>query len=1151
MTRPSMSFTVLLAVLFNAGVPSAHAQLTAEIDGTISDSSGAVIPNAKITVINENTGIKWESVSSQAGQYTVPLLQPGTYKINVQSEGFRAISRTGIHLEVAQTAKVDFKMEVGAVTDSIEVTGTAALLDAGTNAIGGLVSAEKVENLPLKGRNSNAFMMLVPGVRTTRATTGGPVLESHYQFFSVNGSRPNQNQFQLDGGNNTDLAFNSPDYSAQVDAVEEIKVQTNNFSAEYANAGGAVINIVTKGGTNTFHGSLFEFLRNDALAANNFFSNSEGSSKPALRYNQFGGTVGGPIIKNRTFFFFGYEGVRFKNPVTRTTSVPTALQRTGDFSQTLASNGRMILVADPLTTRQDPANPANYLRTPFAGNVIPRNRISSVSENIEKYYPAPTSAGNPFTGLNNFFFQGSQTQPVNDISIRMDHQLNSRTLMTARYSESRITITVPGTFGEENIATPSYTLTNEYHPSGLFKVMETFTPTMFGEFVASWNRFWFKRVGLSNGFDPTQIGLPSYVAANSKSLGFPSISPGEMSGLGSYAAAHDIGDRGEIKANLSKVFGKHTLKFGGLYDMGRYVASLHNNAVGTYSFTKGFTQGPDPLQASAQSGFGYASFLLGALAGGTQNGTDLDSNVSQSWIGFYVQDDYKITPRLTVNLGIRYDYEIPRTEVQNRASNFDYSGTATLPNGTAVRGGLVFPGVGGVPRGNWNKDPNNFGPRIGFAYSLGQSTVLRGGYGVFFANSWGSGRNGGFLAQTGFTCSTAVNSSLDGGLTPFAYISDPFQSGFCKPSGSSAGLATNLGQAVGFVDRDQRVPYGESWNFDIQRKLPAEVVVELAYSGSRGINLIGQLEYNQLAPQYMSLGTRLNSQVANPFYGVITSGPLAEKTITLGQSLRPYPQFLGVTSNNATYGASTYHAMFLRVERRLSKGFSVLASYTVSKLIDDLIPSPTGFPGESFSGAPLQNFYDRRGERALASWDTPQTLVLSYVYELPFGQGKALLNHGGVLGKIVGGWQLNGITMFQSGPPLQITGGNSNGAFAGTQRPNWSGSNATLSGPISQRLGAYFDTSAFTINAPYTFGNAPRLMPNLRGPGSNNFDISLFKAIEITEKVRAQFRAEAFNAFNRVQFGIPNTGITSNLFGRISSQQNSPRDIQLALKLMF
>ncbi|MCL5744461.1 MAG: TonB-dependent receptor, partial [Acidobacteria bacterium] len=510
----------------------AYAQLTGQITGTITDASGAVVPGVALTVVNEDTGIKWEAKTNAVGNYTIPLLQPGNYRISAHSEGFRGVSRSGVRLEVAQTAKVDFTLEVGATAESIDVTDTAPLLDAGTNAIGGLVSSDKVENLPLKGRNSSAFMMLVPGVRATRATTNQPVLESHYQFFSVNGSRPNQNQFTLDGGNNTNLGFNSPEYSAQVEAVQEFRVQTNNFSAEYANAGGAVINVVTKGGTNEFHGGAFEFFRNNVLAANDFFSNRSGNPRPVLRYNQFGGTVGGPVIKNRTFFFFGYEGLRFKDPVIRTVSVPTDLQKTGDFSQTLSAAGRLIVIHDPLTTRQDPANPSKYIRTPFAGNRIPSAHRPGLSANVQKYYPAATSAGDPNTRLNNYFFSGFRNRPMNDFSIRGDHQWSSSTMITARFSRSSTVITEPGTFGEENIGSPAYTRTPQHHPSALLKATRMFTPTLFGEFVGSWARWWFARTSLSNGFDPTQLGYPAYLAANSKALGFPQVGAGEMATLG-------------------------------------------------------------------------------------------------------------------------------------------------------------------------------------------------------------------------------------------------------------------------------------------------------------------------------------------------------------------------------------------------------------------------------------------------------------------------------------------------------------------------------------------------------------------------------------------------------------------------------------------
>ena len=1152
MNGKSIAVVLAAVLIVSAGANVAYAQLTAQITGTIKDASGAVVPGAGVSVINEDTGIRWEAKTNEAGNYMVPLLQPGHYRVQVQNEGFRSLSRAGIRLEVAQTARLDFTLEVGSTAESIDVTDTAPLLDTGTNAIGGLVDPVRIENLPMKGRNSNSLLMLVPGVRATRATMVQPVLESHYQFFSINGSRPNQSQFTLDGGNNTNLTFNGPEYSAQVEAVQEFRVQTSNFSAEYANSAGGIINVVTKGGTNQFHGSLFEYFRNDALMATDFFSNLAGRKKPVFRYNQFGGTLGGPVIKNRTFFFFGYEGLRMKTPSVVTTSVPTALQKAGDFSRTLASTGQLITVYDPLTTRPNPSSPGAFIRTAFPGNVIPRERLNPVSMKVQTYYPAPTSAGDPGSGLNNFFFSGPQLRTTNDFSGRGDHQLNSSTLMTGRFSRFNVTPwTNPATFGESNIASPGYVTKPQHHISALFKVTKTFAPTFFGEFLASWVRWYYESFALSNGFDPTQLGFPAYLAANSRTLGFPSISPGEMSGLGVYYNEHDVSDRGELKANLSKVSGKHTLKFGVLYGLGKYTSRLNNNSAGTYSFDKGFTQGPNPLQTSTTAGFGYATFLLGTLSGGTHNPTVVDGAFNQPYYGLYFQDEYKVTSRLTLNLGVRWDYESPRTEAKNQIANFDYTSAASLSNGTAVRGGLIFPGVGSLPRGYWNTNKKNFAPRLGFAYNLADATVIRGGYGIFYSNTWGNGRNNSTIPQTGFTCSTPVINSLDGGLTPFSYLSDPYPTGFCKATGSSAGLLTNLGQNINMIDRNLQMPYMQTWNLDIQRKLPADTVFEIAYSGSRGVHLMGIVEYNQMAPEYMRLGTQLNGQVPNPYYGVITTGTLSQPTITRGQALRPYPQFTGVSSRNATYGGSTYHAMFLKVERRLSKGFSILASYTVSKLIDDMIPSPNNFPGESFSGAPLQNFYDRRGERALASWDTPQALVISYVYELPFGPGKALLNQPGVLGKIVGGWELNGITVFMSGPPLQVTGGNASGAFSGTQRPNWSGVNATKSGPISDRLGAFFDPSVFSLNDTFTFGNAPRIMPNLRGPGVNNFDISVFKNVRIHERVRVQFRAEAFNAFNRVQFANPATGITANTFGRISGQQNSPRDIQLALKLLF
>src|SRR5579875_617063 len=1151
-SRAAFIMAVAIAFVAILSPPPSSAQVNGQITGLITDPSGAAVPSATVIVQNDQTGIVRKVTSNDSGVYLVPLLPPGSYTITVEAPGFQEVRRSGIQLAVAESALINFSLTVGTSSQSITVTSTAPLLDTSSNAIGGVITPEKVENLPMLGRNSNALMTLVPGVRATRATTVNPVLESHYQFFSINGSRPNQSQFTFDGGNNTNLTFNGPEYSPQVEEVEEFRIQTSNYSAEYKSTGGGVINVLSKGGTNQFHGSLFEYFRNDKLSANDFFSNRAGKPRPMLRYNQFGGTIGGPIIHNRTFFFVAYEGLREEVPTVVTTSVPTALQRLGDFSQTLTSTGTPVNIYDPNSTVPNPTVPGTYVRTQFPGNRIPASALNPVAANIEAYYPSPTSVGDPYTGLNNFIFTGPAIRNTDSFSGRIDHQLNSTTSLMGRFSRMNLSNwTNPATFGSSNVASPGYVTKPQHHPYTLAKVIKTFSPTFYAEALASWARWYYESYGLSNGFDPTKLGFPSYIARNALTLGFPSVCPGEMSCLGGYYNEHDVSDRYEFDTNLIKILGNHTVKFGGTAGLGTYITRVFDNSTGIYSSSPAFTQGPNPLISSPNSGFGFASFLLGTMSAGTYNPTDIDGHYHAPYYGVYIQDDYKVTPSLTLNLGLRWEFEAPRVESRNRVSNFDFTDITTLPNGTTVKGGLLFPGVNGVSRYNWNPSWRDFAPRVGIAYALGQSTVLRAGYGIFYGNSWGNGRNNNAMPQTGFVCSTAAITSLNNGLTPYALISNPFPNGLCIATGSSAGLLTDSGQPLYISDRNAPQPYTQSWSFNIQRILPGNVLVSTAYSGSRGVHLMGILEWNQLSPQYFALGSLLNTQVPNPFYDVITQGPLSTPTITLGQSLRPYPQFLGVSGRNENYGESSYNALLVSLQKRLSKGLSLSVAYTFSKEIDDVVPSVNGFPGESFYFGDIQDYYNLHNERALASWDTPQTLVISYVYELPFGIGKPFLNGHRVLDKILGGWQINGDTTFQSGAPLQIVGGNSSNSFAGTQRPNWNGRNPTLSGPVTSRLLEYFNTADFSFNAPFTFGTAPRLMPDLRGPGIDNFDISVFKNMRIKEKYQLQFRAESFNTFNRVQFGMPNTNINSTAFGVINSQQNMPRNLQLGLRLLF
>lgn len=1130
--------------------PKVGAQSTSQITGTISDESGAVVGGAEISLENEGTGIRRQTQSNHDGSYLFPLLDPGRYRIVVRAEGFNPIAQSGLQLRVAQTATVNLTVRVGTVAETIEVTDTAPLLDTSSNAIGGVVTREKVANLPVKGRNPFTFMSLVPGVRITRNTTNAPAIGSHWQFFSINGSRPGGNAFLLDGGNNSNVGFNSPNYTPQTEAVAEMKVQTNNYGAEHANATGGVINVVTRGGTNEFHGSAFEFLRNDKLSANNFFSNRAGSPRTALRYNQFGGVVGGPVVKNKTFFFFGFEALRIRSPWDSTRTVPTALQGSGDFSETLNDQAKMISVHDPLTVREDPSEAGAWLRDPFPGNTLPAARLSPVALAASDFYPSPNQAGDTYTGNGNFFVSKARPVGKNDYSIRMDHDVDNTSRLMGRYSGSFVANENPNEFGDGNRGSALQQFFDQEHSAPVVKLTKGFSPTMFGEFVASGNRFNFLRNAAGNDFDVRELGFPDYLSVGSRAQGFPRLAPAGMSPLGQTRFVQHAYHRVELKANFTKVSGKHTFKFGGL-TMGAWLnVRLDIFSTGTYNFGAGFTR-RNPVRSDTDSGLGYATFLLG-LPDGTHNPTELHASTINKYVGFYVQDEFQATPRLTLNIGLRYDYEAPRTERRDEMANFDFTTPTTLANGTEVRGGNIFPGVNGLPRGHWDPDNNNFGPRFGFAYRLADDAVFRGGYGVFFGNSWGSGINGQFIPQPGFTCSTPVTSSFDGGITPAPglSLSNPFPNGFCSSPRTELGLLTDLGTTAHFVGRQHPIPYSQQWNFDIQKRLPGDVLMQIGYAGSRSIDVIGTWEWNTLDPQHMSLGPRLNEQVPNPFLGVIERGALSGPTITLGQSLRPYPQFTRVVDRDAPNGSGIYHSMVLKVERRFAKGFAMVGSYTWSKNIDDTIASPTGFPGDAFAFGTLMNYYNRKGERALAVYDTPHILTTSWVYELPFGSGKRFLNRNGALEKILGGWQLNGIYSYASGAPLAIGGGNDNGAFT-SRRPDWDGTNATLRTGHSQRLDRWFDTTRFSLNEPFTYGNAPRVMPNLRGDSSNSFDFSIFKNVQVSEGIRLQIRAEAFNAFNRPQFRAPISSINSTAFGVVRGQANSPRDIQLALKLLF
>ncbi len=1163
--KPQYLFRVLwLVILALAGTRLAVAQ-TAEVTGRIADPTGAVIQGAAVTMTHIGKGIDRESRSNEDGYYTLPLLEPGTYRMTVQMSGFKPVTRSGITLQVQQVARIDFTLEVGEVHEKVTVTEEAPLLDSTTSSVGHVVDNTKIVNLPLNERNPFALAFLVPGV------TGNVRFQGAGQgnIISVNGGRGGSTEFLVDGvPAAVPLVNPAQGFSTlpSVDAVREFKVQTNNYSAEFGRSGSGIINLIYKSGTNQLHGSVFEFLRNSVLDANGWQRNRQGLERESFKRNQFGASLGGPVVlpgydgHDKTFFFASYEGLRERSAATLLTTVPTEAMRRGDFSELRNSAGQPIVIYDPATTvRQG----SGFVRQAFPGNIIPPGQIDPVGRNLVPFFPLPNLPGEPVTGINNFAASGTNGTDNDSFDVKIDQHLSDRQRFFARYSRRDLTIRPPDFFPREILAADPGILVAEESNTFSFDYNFTISPTYLLNVRLGANRL--RRVLDLRGaggefgadFDPSQeLGFPAYIRENADALVFPRIGPAGYLAIGrSNAQRQSPGfETHSLHVANTKVLTRHQLKFGFEGRLLRVNAKEAGNAVGVYDSGRNFTQGPNPLAASSTAGDGFASFLLGLGSGTHSRFFKVVSTQNYYW-GFYLADDWKVTSKLTLNLGLRYDLETPRTERFNRQNYLDLQAPSPLAGPAGIpdlKGGLVF--VTEQDRREFDTDRNNWSPRFGFAYQARSKTVVRGAYGLFYAPSPQSAR--GTIGNVGFRANTPWLGTVDG-VTPNHFLRDPFPDGFTPVSGSSLGLLTGVGTGISGPLRETVTPYTQQWNFGLQQELPGGLLIEATYVGSRGVQLNDGnteqgLTLNQLRPEHLALGSQLLQSVPNPFFGVIPTGTLAGRTIQRRFLLRPFPHFDAVSALTATGANSFYHSFQLKAEKRLSQGLSLLVAYTNAKLIEDASSSNAqGFvDGQT---APRQNIYDRQAERAIAPGDISQRLVFSYIYELPFGRGRSFgRDWNRVADALLGGWQINGITSLQTGQPLSISAPNTCNCFNPSLRPNVSGS-AKLSGPVKDRLTSYFDTSVFSQPAQFSFGNAPRTLPDVRRPGLQNWDFSLFKNFRASERWTVQFRAEAFNLFNQTQFGLPNTdfGSLNRGFGEITSQANDPRQVQFGLKILF
>lgn len=1158
------------AIAFLCGWPLLGQTATGSIVGIVRDPSGNVIAGARVHLVDVLKNQTFDTTTNNLGYYSFPLLQPAQYRLTAEAPGFAPFVQENIRLDVATTLSIDVNLAIGQAKQAITVTAAPPLLETQTSSLGQTIANKSVIDLPLDGRNAYGFAALVPGVIAPYGFTQTAFDEYNDQFISINGSRPNENLFLLDGGMNSEPAFTGPGYFPSVDLVQEYKVQTNNFGAEFSHTGGGLVNVITKSGENQLHGSGYEFFRNTVLEANDFFSNRAGLPRAQFRFSQFGGTVGGPIRKDKTFFFFSYEGLRWIQSGSAVGTLPTAAQRAGDFSSTFNGQGQQIAIYNPFSTTPDPNHPGHFARTPYPGNKIPASAINPVASTLLNYIPLPNRAGDPISGTNNYYTNYSSPIIENSFSLRVDHTISQSQRVFARYSINDTTQTRPDLYGSSS---PNYVVSNPTAGNDFLRQQQatvdyvnTINPHMLLDLNSSFIRYWIGRQLPGIGVNPTTVGLPSYFnsLAQQYTPCFPSVGisgmglnlslgniGGGLMGGGCYKLGDAYPDLHEY-GNVTIMHGAHTFKTGADFGIEWLSTNRYVPAGPSFSFGPNFTQGPDP-EVSNGSGAGFASFLAGTGSGSTGSGGP-PQILSSKYYGVYFEDDWRVHPRLTLNLGIRYDYETPWVENHNRFTA--WTSTALSPLQVAglapLKGGLEFPGTNGLSRYEFNPFYKQIAPRIGLAYSVLRHTVIRSGFGLFFAPLGGAGFNGYSVPNTGFTASTPWVSSLDG-VTPLNTLSNPFPQGFVFPTGSAQGLATQLGQSVVGMERQRPVSYTEEWNFDIQQSLPRNVLFDIAYAGSHGVHLYGDFNPNQLPDPYLALGSQLNQQVANPFYGQIASGGLSRATVAASQLLRPFPQFTGVTLGNSSFfGSSSYHSLQAKLEKRFSHGFNFLVSYTWSKLLDNLPASETGFPGGSFGGTGIQDWDNLRNERAVASFDTPQYLAANGIYELPFGKGKRFFNQSSLANYLIGGWQVNGIFSLISGTPLEVfTAANTLFNYGGTQRANWNGQDPSLSGPVAQRLNEYFNVGDFSQPGPFTYGNSPRMFSNLRSPGFVNMDISLIRTIPIHERWRAEFRAEAFNSLNHPTFGPPDTTLGDGRTGVINNQVNLPRQLQLALKVLW
>lgn len=1140
--------------------PAYGQEVRASITGLVTDSSGAAVANATVRVVNVASRVAVTTTTNETGNYVTPFLPPGAYELTVEAGGFKKFLRQNIVLQLQDRARIDAQLEIGEMTQSVTVSDAVSTLETETASRGATLSNEMLSNIPTQGRNPFQIAWAAPGVfksggwRYLRSfdiagTTG----------FSANGGRASENEVLLDGISNV-RSSRTVIHVPTMDSIQEFKILLNTYDAQYGRTGGGIVTMVTKGGTNELHGTAFEYFQNDKLNANQFELNAAGRKRPPNNINAYGFQVSGPVYlpklydgRNRLFWMLAYEGMKQRSADPAVATVPEMAWRSGDFSTLYNASGAQVLVYDPLTTKNDGT------RTPFAGNKLPASRLSKMATEALKYYPAPTSAGVGPAKIQNYPFPSRWVGDMDQWIGRIDLNINSRNNVFFRYGQNPFS----EYRGLKFIMDPSES--NPAEPTGnaplirngrnwTFDWTSTLTPRMTFDLRAGLNR-WEETTGSSygTGYDQRQMGVDPNLLAQFTRQGFPNINLGTYQSMGTdrllnYAA----NDSYTLQPNLNMVLGRHVLKMG--FEARRYNDNSLNPglAAGAYTFGKNWTQAISN-RADAVSGNELATFLLGY-----PTSAYVDRNIDPAYVHYFYagffQDDWKITSRLTVNLGLRWDYESPAVERYDRmVRGVDFNAPSPIApqvQGLTLKGAVLFANLNGEPRGVVMPDKNNWAPRIGAAYRIRDKWVIRGGYGLFYLGQSAVGPNTGFSQRTNAVVST------DNNLTPAVTTANAFglqpNGQLLAAVGNSEGAASFLGQSITANYQDRPLPYSHQYSFDIQRELPAGILVEAGYVGnltrklpiSASANFVPISELGRRTPAGVIDTAYYTARVPNPMAGLIpNNAALNGATIPRVNLMYAFPQFSGLTFAHNPIGRQHYDSFQMKFSKRFAHGVTFLGSYTIAKTLEQV----------SLQNPQFYNLADPASSQLIKQpadqIDIPQKFNITAVIQLPFGRGRAIASQVSKgLDMLIGGWGLDLNVTYMSGWAVAYP--NAAQVAPGT---------AKLDNPT---IAQWFNTSLWNDPAtgkrvaaqePYTLRTFPLRFSDVRLPGYQNWDVSMSKTFPIYERMNLQFRFEAVNAMNHPWFtGIASVDVTNAQFGRLNPVQNNlPRFLKLGLVLRW